>query len=235
MLRSRRNNAVELEGRVWVRARGARRGGALLRPAGEAAVRLPERHRLDERVGVLAGVGELGERVLDELLLARSALDRLRPVEEAQLQLLEVAGHVVGDAEMDEREPLGLPSRDLIDRRLPSGDIDVRRRSRRHHRAPGQHPYARRVAGVQRPVRCEVADVVRGVAGRGEGLQAEDGAVERVDVLLGHGRELAPERVERVAVQPARAPLEPLRSDEVRCADRRDVHLQRGVPAHEHS
>ena len=56
-----------------------------------------------------------------------------------------------------------------------------------------------------------------------------------MDVLARHRRELAPERVERVAVEPARALLQPLRIDEVRRADRRDVHLQRRVLAHEHA
>ena len=76
---------------------------------------------------------------------------------------------------------------------------------------------------------------MRRVAGRGEGLEPEHRAVDRVDVLLRDRRELAPERVERVAVEPARALLEPLGLDEVRRADRRDVHLQAGVLADEHA
>ena len=54
-------------------------------------------------------------------------------------------------------------------------------------------------------------------------------------VFLRHGRELAPELVEGVAVEPARARLEPGRVDEMGGPDPRDVHLQRRVLAHEHS
>ena len=42
------------------------------------------------------------------------------------------------------------------------------------------------------------------------------------------GRELAPELVERVAVEPARARLELRRIDQVRRSDLRDVHLEPG-------
>ena len=56
-----------------------------------------------------------------------------------------------------------------------------------------------------------------------------------MDVRLRHGRELAPQRVEGVAVEPARARLEPRRVDEVRRADLRDVHLQARVLADEHA
>ena len=44
----------------------------------------------------------------------------------------------------------------------------------------------------------------------------------------GHRRELAPEHVERVAVEPARARLEPARVDDVRRADLGDVHRSPG-------
>jgi hypothetical protein len=54
-----------------------------------------------------------------------------------------------------------------------------------------------------------------------------------VDVRFRHGRELAPEAVEVVAVEPPRAALEPRGIDEVRCADLGDVHLQARVLTHE--
>ena len=158
------------------------------------------------------GVGQLRERVLDELLLGRAAFDRLRPVEQAEAQFVEMPRHVFRDAEMDQREPLGSAAADLVERRLPGLDVGVGRRRRRHDRAAGQDAHAARVAGVERAVGVEVADVVRRVTGRGEGVEADDGAIERVDVLLGHRRELAPERVERVAVQPACAPLQSFRA-----------------------
>ena len=54
-----------------------------------------------------------------------------------------------------------------------------------------------------------------------------------MDVLLRHGRELAPEPVEVVAVEPARARLEPRRVDEVRRPDLGDVHLEAGMLANQ--
>ena len=50
-----------------------------------------------------------------------------------------------------------------------------------------------------------------------------------------HRRELTPERVERGAVEPARAALEALRVDEMRRSDLRDVHLELRMLAHEHA
>ena len=77
--------------------------------------------------------------------------------------------------------------------------------------------------------------MVRRVARRREAGEAEHAVADDVHVRRRHGRELAPERVERVAVEPARAALEPLGLDEVRRADLRDVHLQRRVLADEHA
>ncbi len=76
---------------------------------------------------------------------------------------------------------------------------------------------------------------MRRVAGGGEAVEPEHACADDVHVLRRHRRELAPERVERVAVQPARAALEPRRVDEVRRADLGDVHLERGMLAHEHA
>ena len=75
--------------------------------------------------------------------------------------------------------------------------------------------------------------MVRGVARAREAVEAEHAVADDVHVRLGHRRELAPERVEGVAVEPARAPLEPARVDEVRRPDLRDVHLEARVLAHE--
>ena len=71
------------------------------------------------------------------------------------------------------------------------------------------------------------------MAGAREALQPEHDVSDDVDVLGRHRHELTPEHVERVAVEPPRARLEPARLDEMRRADRGDVHLQRGVRAHE--
>ena len=68
--------------------------------------------------------------------------------------------------------------------------------------------------------------MVRGVPGSGEAGEADHAVADDVHVVARHRCELAPERVEALAVQPARAALEPLRIDEVRRADRGDVHLK---------
>ena len=57
--------------------------------------------------------------------------------------------------------------------------------------------------------------MVRRMAGRREALEADDVGTHDVDVLLGHRRQLAPERVERVAVEASRAGVEAARVDEV--------------------
>ena len=76
---------------------------------------------------------------------------------------------------------------------------------------------------------------MRRVAGGREALEAEDAGADDVDVLLRDRRQLAPQRSNVVAVQPACAALEARRVDEVRRSDLRHVHLQRGVLAHEHA
>ena len=60
--------------------------------------------------------------------------------------------------------------------------------------------------------------MVRRVTRRRERVPAEDVAVGDAHVLLRHRRELAPERVEHLAVEPARRALEPRRVD--RCGAR---------------
>src|SRR4029077_16998138 len=93
---------------------------------------------------------------------------------------------------------------DLVDRSLPELDVDVRRRRRRKDGAPGLDANAGRVARVERAVTVEVGDVMRRMARRREAVEAENALADDVHVLRRHGRELAPERVERVAVEPSR-------------------------------
>ncbi len=68
---------------------------------------------------------------------------------------------------------------------------------------------------------------------RREDLEAQGFVSHHVDVLLRHRRQFSPELVEGVAVQPARAALEPGGVDEVRRADLGDVHLQSRMLADE--
>ncbi len=71
-------------------SRASTSGGALVRPAPQPAVRLPQRHRAVVRVGVVAGELELLPRVRDELVLRRAAFDRFGPVEQPQAQVGEM-------------------------------------------------------------------------------------------------------------------------------------------------
>ena len=91
----------------------------LLRPAHEPAIGLPERHRDVPVLHALAGVAQLRAHVLDELLLAGAAAHEVGPVVELEPKLGEVPLWIVGDAEVDEREPLGVATLDLLDRPLP--------------------------------------------------------------------------------------------------------------------
>ena len=85
--------------------------------------------------------------------------------------------------------------------------------------------HAGRVTGVERPGVVEVRDVVARVPRRREAVQAQDATAYGMHVLFGHRRQLPPEVVERIAVQPSRARFEPAWIDEVGRADGRDVHL----------
>ncbi len=123
---------------------------------------------------------------------------------------------------------------DLVDRSLPGLEVDVGGRSRREDVAAGDDPDTGRVARIESAGAVDVADVVRRVAGSGEAVQPEHALPHDVEVLLRNGRQLAPERVERVAVEAPRAPLEPRRVDQVRRADFRHVHLQIGMLTDEH-
>src|SRR5207244_8870504 len=68
-----------------------------------------------------------------------------------------------------------------------------------------------------------------------EALEVEHAVADDADVFLGDRHEFAPQRVERVEVEPTRAALETRGVDEMWRADRRDVHGQPGVLAHEHA
>ena len=142
---------------------------------------------------------------------------------------------IVDDAEMDEREALGRAALDLVDGLLPAVDVDIGRRRRRHHVAARMDAHAGRVTCVERAVGVEIGDVMRRMPRRREAREADHLGADDVHVLRRHRRELAPEVVERVAVEAPRASLEPLRLDQVRRADLRHVHLERRVLADEHA
>ena len=117
------------------------------------------------------------------------------------------------------------------DRALPGGEVDLRGRRRREHEPAGSDAHACDVTRVQRAVVVEVRDMVRRVSRRREALEADDLVADHPDVLGRYGDELAPEPVERVAVQSSSARLESCGIDEVRRTDLRDVHRQVAVLA----
>ena len=142
---------------------------------------------------------------------------------------------VVCDPEVDQGEALRSTALDLVDRAVPRFEVEVGRRRGRQDGAIGLDPDAGRVAGIERARRVEVADVMARVAGSRKALEPDDLRSGDADVRLRHRSELAPQRIERVAVEPAGARFEPARIDEMRSADRRHVDLQRRVLAHEHA
>ena len=73
--------------------------------------------------------------------------------------------------------------------------------------------------------------MVRRVAGRGETFEPDHTVADHLDILGRNRRELAPEDVEGIAVEPSGARLEPRRVDDVRRADLGDVHSQPRVLA----
>jgi len=75
--------------------------------------------------------------------------------------------------------------------------------------------------------------MVRGVPGSRPRLEAEHLSPDDVDVLSRDGDELAPEPVEVVPVQTARACIEAGRVDKVRRSDLAHVHLELWIPADE--
>jgi hypothetical protein len=87
--------------------------------------------------------------------------------------------------------------------------------------------------GEQRPVGVEVAHVVRGVARRRECVEPEHVIADDAHVRLRDRDELAPESVERRAVEPARTRLQPRRIDEVRSAYAGHVNGQVRVLTHD--
>jgi hypothetical protein len=117
----------------------------------------------------------------------------------------------------------------------PRLEVDVGRRGRRDDVAGGD-AHAADVAHVRvSGSGVEVDDVMAGVPGRVRHLHAVDrlAALERHDVLLRDGQDLAPQVVHRIAIEAAGAREEPGGVDEVARATFVHVDLERREPAHE--
>src|SRR5439155_10284381 len=110
---------------------GARRWSSSrrLRPlrevALEAHVELVRYRRLDQlRLHVVGPSAR--QLALEQLLIA--GLGPLELAGERLANALELGGRIVGAAEVGEAQPLGLPGRDEVERRVPGLDVDARRR-----------------------------------------------------------------------------------------------------------
>ncbi len=146
----------------------------LLGPALQPAIGLPERHRAGRTTATsLAGVGELGAHVLDELLLARAAARRTPPSRRAR------AAARRGGAATSSATPKWMSASRSGSRRSISSIVCCHASTSNSgggvggmHEAAGLDAHAGRVAGVERAVAVEVADVVRRVARRREARRA---------------------------------------------------------------
>src|SRR5262245_9491369 len=229
--RKRRRNSRRASG-----PRRLRGLGTLVDVAPQPCVRLLERHRLRVHVyRVRIHRPQVGDGRRCELVLGGAARNALEPLVQAVVELVEMPPDVLGDAEVDQREPFGLTASELGDRRAPGLDVQVGRRRGREHGPCRGDPHAGGVARIERPVGAHEADVVARVARRREALEPDHLRPDDVDVGLGHGHDLAPEPLEVRPVQPARARDQLPRVDEVRRADPGGVNLGVGVLAHEHA
>ena len=184
-------------------------------------------------------VGELGIDLRDvvaggrdEGRLVHPVLDPLGPAAERLAELGEVLLDVVEGAEVDERESAGRSvsiSRIVCSHASRSNSGGGHGGSRTRRRRP-----ARPLRRPRRASRCR-RDTRRGARrGRVSGsTRARRPVADDVDVLGGNRHELAPELVERIAVEPACARFELRRIDDVRGSDLRDVDLERGMLADE--
>ena len=120
------------------------------------------------------------------------------------------------DTEMRKAKPRGAPRLDLVERAAPRLHVDVGRRRDGGYEGQGRDPDARGVAREARPVGAEERNVMGGMARRRQGVQVEDAVADPLHGLGGNRSQLAPQAVEVVTVEPAGAPLEPARVDEMR-------------------
>jgi len=142
---------------------------------------------------------------------------------------------IVDDSEMDQREALGPPALDLVERGEPGQEVELGWGRRRPDEAVWPDANTGRIARVEGSVGRVITDVMVGVSGAREDVEVQGPVSQQPDVPLRDRSELAPQLVERVAVQPAGAPLETRRVDEVGRAHLRDVDLEAGVFANEHA
>jgi hypothetical protein len=137
-----------------------------------------------------------------------------------------VGPHVVDEPEVDQGEAAGRAALELVDRAIPGLEVELRGWGGRGDEVVRLDPHSGGVAGIERAVVGEVGDVVTGVSGGGERVEAERVVADWVDVRFGDRGQLSPEVVERVAIEASRAALEPGWVDEVLRANLGDVNLQ---------
>jgi hypothetical protein len=140
---------------------------------------------------------------------------------------------VLYDAEMREAEPGRAPGCDLAQRPFPRFQVDVRRRGHRDDERGRLDADASRVSGIASAVGAQEGEVVRGVPRSRPRLEVENPVSDHLYRLFRNRRELAPEAVEVVPVEPSGASLEPTWIDEVRCTDLAHIDPQARVSAHQ--
>ena len=99
----------------------------------------------------------------------------------------EVLLDVVEHPEVRKCEAGGAPALRLDERPFPGLQVDLGRGCRREHEVPGGYPHANRVAGVQRPVRMQVGNVVACMALTRKAVQSQHIARDELDVPGRHG------------------------------------------------
>src|SRR5215203_3106646 len=142
-------------------------------------------------------------RAAHELLLVHPAVDAARPHAQVVARALDVLRdlfQLLHHAEVREREALGLMAKDVVERPLPDLEVDVRRRGVRKDVPRPLEAHSARIAGVERALLVQIADVMRSMARRGERDEPELAVARYLRVLGRHRRRLAVQRVQPVAV-----------------------------------
>ena len=138
--------------------------------------------------------------------------------------------------EVGHGEPLRPPAQQLLDRGVPSLDVDIRRRGGRDGQGLGLDSDAAHISHESRPP-MQIGDVVGGVTGRVGDFEAavEEplASAEDAQIRLGHRENLAPEALHVVAVQPPRTLEQARRIYQMRSALLMHVDLEVGPALHQ--
>jgi len=177
----------------------------------------------------------LGHEASHGLLIAlgrlKDALGRLHPAVQPLLELRDVRGGVFGKSKVRQKQTLWLALQNPGEGGIPERQVDIRWRRGRHHVRVPFDAYPRRVAHEGDALEVlEIADVVRGVAGRVSHLdfaRAERNRLatfEDSQIRFRHGQRFTEQLGEIVRPKPRRACQQLRRIDHVWRAEFVDVH-----------